>query len=335
LDIARVCRAFAEPALTALYRCPPLVPSLKAHRLAKLLRTPVDELSFGYKNKVQRLEIDVVRTLYYSTPVWGNFELHKLLAEIPRVEHIELFHPDDRPPYQKLNTNSKWKYPAYLTDVLMEAGIRLRTWRWSGRLGGDKFAARMLKTVHGTLAFSRLEKVSFVNYRRPMKKREKLEEGPLHLHLAEAICALPNLKHLVFESCDFINDELLFRLPRNLASLEFINCWDLNAEDLANFLVTHGNKLKELALHHNQSLSLEFLPELAESCPNLEVLQMNLTYFNPQFSYRDSDPHFADLLQLTDVPKWPGSLRVGSRFSLSDHGSVHHTELRVASPSTR
>jgi len=67
-----------------------------------------------------------------------------------------------------------------------------------------------------------------------------------------------------------------------------------------------------LILDHNQYLDLAFLPTLASSCPQLQVLKMDLKYFSAdsQFSYHHSDPKYETLLLPGEIPTWPASLRV-------------------------
>jgi hypothetical protein len=99
-------------------------------------------------------------------------------------------------------------------------------------------------------------------------------------------------------------------LPRNLRNLELINCWNIKAEEFADFLLTHGSQLRCLTLNHNQSLSLSFLPVLGTACPKLQVFRMNLAYFQLHSTYRDSDPLYDLLLLPEQVPVWPSTLQI-------------------------
>jgi hypothetical protein len=50
------------------------------------------------------------------------------------------------------------------------------------------------------------------------------------------------------------------------------------------------------------------LPSLGPSCPNLQIIEVDLTYTDPS-SYHDIEPHYDELLP-NGQPTWPTSLRV-------------------------
>jgi len=66
LGTSRLCHSFAEPALTILYRSPPLVPMEHAHRLLQLLMADQAPMSFKYRAKVERLQMEVSQTAAYT-----------------------------------------------------------------------------------------------------------------------------------------------------------------------------------------------------------------------------------------------------------------------------
>ena len=321
LSVARLCRDFAEPAFTVLYLSPPLVPMVQAHRLVDLLMADPLPMAFKYRQKVESLRIDVGQVVAYTLPGSGLLDLHGLIKELPRLTDLEFYHQKDMSPYRNLDDNVKWTYTESIFEALEYVNpsadplrgdktsvCRLRSWRWSSRLGGKKYSIEQIPAIHLKPSFASLQKVAFVNYQVPFLKKD--EEDPEHEKvLAKAINALPTLKHLIFESSTLVNAKLLPMLPTGLRNLELINCWEVIASDFATFLLTHGRQLRCLTLNHNQSLSLAFLPMLGPGCPNLQVLRMNLTYYNLHITYRDSEPLYEHLLEPDQIPAWPSTIQ--------------------------
>lgn len=322
LKIARLCRSFAEPAFTVLYASPPLVPMDKAHMLVDLLKRDPNTLAFKYRQKVESLRIDVGQVAAYSLPGSGHLDLFSFVKDLPRLFDLEFYHQKDMSPYRNLDDTIKWSYPESLFQALEyidpnadpERGdktsvCKLRSWRWSSRLAGKKYPIESIREMHLKPSFASLRKIAFVNYQIPLVRKGD-EDPPKHENiLADALSILPNLEHLIFESSTLVNAKLLPLLPKNLRNLELINCWEVIADDFAEFLLTHGSQLRCLTLNHNQSLSLSFLPVLGTACPKLEVFRMNLTYFNLHATYRDSEPQYEQLLLPSEVPVWPRTLQ--------------------------
>jgi hypothetical protein len=190
-------------------------------------------------------------------------------------------------------------------------------------IGGHVPAVGDIARFHQHPSLSQLTRVSFTNFQVPSLHKPQPKEGDdaaaLQLYeedgavidaVAAAISQLSALRHLVFESSTVMNDRLLPLLPRDLEHLELINCWEIRSEDLSLFLHTHGSKLRILTLMHNQSLNLAFLTELAESCPNLEELRINMQYYRHHDSLDDSDPMYDYVLLSNQTPSWPQSIRV-------------------------
>ena len=321
LHAAHVCKAFAEPAFTVLYSSPPLVPMVQAHRLVDLLTADPLPMAFKYRQKVESLRIDVDQVVAYSLRGSGHLDLHGLIKDLPRLAALEFYHQKDRPPYRNLDDTIKWTYPESIFEALDyidpkadgERGdktsvCKLKSWRWSSRLAGKKWPIEMLPQVHLKPSFASLRKISFVNYQIPYLKKG---EGDLKHEniLADALKALPELEHVIFESSTLVNSKLLPLLPSSLRNLELINCWEVVADDFASFLLTHGSQLRCLTLNHNQSLSLSFLPTLGEACPKLQIFRMNFKYFNLHATYHDSEPQYDQLLLPEQVPVWPPTLQ--------------------------
>ncbi|KAI6708279.1 hypothetical protein JHW43_009192 [Diplocarpon mali] len=322
LNIARLCRDFAEPAFTVLYSSPPLVPMVQAHRLVDLLTADPTLMTFKYRQKVRSLRIDVGQVVAYTLPGSGHLDLHGLVKDLPRLMDLEFHHQTDMPPYRDLDINIKWTYPDLLFQALeyinpaadpmrgeKTSPCRLRSWRWSSRMGGKKYSIEKIPEMHLKPSFASLQKVAFVNYQIPCLRKDE-EDLKHEAILARALGNLPELKHLVFEASTLMNGKLLPMLPTGLRNLELINCWEIVADDFASFLLSHGRQLRVLTLNHNQSLSLSFLPMLGPGCPNLQVFRMNLTYFNTHATYRDSEPHYDNLLEPDQIPAWPTTLQM-------------------------
>lgn len=319
---ATTCRAFAEPALTALYRCPPVRTSIKAKRLASLLvRRPEDNFC-NYRAKIEALHL--------NTHFVAHGALHALIYTLSRLKELIIYTPMDQPPYRDLDKNVRWHYCREIFSALEPAGADkpfptlLRSWEWSGRfVGGCVPTVESMALVHQTPPFSQLTRLSLTNFQVPslsnLLQPPNTEEGELQAYhedgvvieaTARAISHLTKLNHLVFESSTVMNDRLLPLLPKNLVHLELINCWEVRSEDLAKFLRTHGRNLRILTLLHNQSLDLGFLTDLSESCPNLRELHMNLMYYRHHDFFNDADPMYDQALLPSQVPKWPSGLRV-------------------------
>lgn len=322
LKVARICRAFAEPALTVLYYSPPLVPMAKAHMLVDLLKMDPTSLAFKYRQKVVSLRIEVSQVAAYSLAGSGHLDLYSLVRDLPRLLDLEFYHQRDMMPYRDLDATIKWSYPDSIFEALecvhpaadSQRGdktsiCKLRSWRWSSRLAGKRWPIERLGEVHMKPSFRSLRKIAFVNYQEPSLKKD--QEDPDHESvLARALGILPNLEHLIFESSTLFNSKLLPLLPKNLRCLEVINCWEITSDDFADFLITHGQQLRDLVLNHNHSLDLAFLPILGNSCPYLETLRMNMTYYSIHTSYQCSEPIFDNLLLPDQIPDWPKKLQV-------------------------
>lgn len=325
-ETSRVCKAFAEPALTALYRAPPLATRAAAHELLSLLLKDKSTTQFDYKQKVKALYIDV-DDIASKTYKGQTLDLKSLIANLPRLQVVRFWHWKDLPPYRMLDGSLRWHYPAALFEALgciqdpagtaIGAGHpRLIEWQWNRRMMGPNLDLAGITTLHQTPAFANLKRVSFVNYQVPsLHARQNADDTELAAQdralvesMAAAIGALPNLEVLSAESSTAINDQLLALLPKSLTTLELINCWEVYADDLASYLLSHGHKLQHLVLHHNISLSLGFVTVLRTACPNLRSLCMDFKTFKHHEFLNDSEPNYDELLTAAQVPDWPETL---------------------------
>lgn len=327
------CRSFAEPALTALYRSPPLLSLAMAHGFADLLAMPPSATMFNYRQKVESLSVDVgsIAALTFK----GRYlDVNRMVLHCPRLSELDFFHQKDMAPYRQLDDRLRWAYPRPLLDYIAHGDTSsespselsaenqarftpMQAWRWSARMMGPELDLDRIKSIHRSRGFSNLRKITFVNFQRPSLKIKNADDAQITsmdkehaADFAALIQALPALSHLVLDSCTVANEYLLPLLPTNLESLELINCWDITADALADFLASHGHDIRHLTLNHNQSLSLSFLPLLGSCCPKLETLQINLAYYAHHVSYNDSKPLYEELLLPGQVPVWPRSIRI-------------------------
>ncbi|KAL6915805.1 hypothetical protein ACHAPO_005266 [Fusarium lateritium] len=354
ITTATVCKAFSEPALTAIYRSPLLTTTGKTKRFAALLERPPSETLFNYRTKIE--------TLYVDVHVVPQILLPRILCVLPRLKEVVLFTPSDHPPYRQLDRTVRWQYTQEIFDALKPTSEQpnsistegkqfytiLKSWEWSGSLlGGPVATMNDVVRIHRDPSFAHLTKLSFTNLQVPSlyklgvkgvtEEREQelhAEDGAVIKTIAEAISLLKSLQHLVFESSTIMNDRLLPLLPKGLTHLSLINCWEIKSDEFTPFLHSHGRQLRSLNLLHNQSLDLVFLTTLADACPKLEELYMNLSYFHHHDSIsmtnNDADPLYDQALQPHQKPEWPSSLRVID-FEHIRHWTVETAEMFLES----
>lgn len=325
------CKAFLEPALKTLYRSamPQLISANTGHKYANLIRHLAAESEAALdrndhrRTMVESLVVEV-SSLPHSQTQTRHFDIAELVLSLPRLSHVELFHEFDLPPYRKLDSKAKkWTYPLELIDALRMAGdtvgaLRLRSWTWSARLMTPELISDMHK-IHGFATFSQLRKVAFVNFQVPSLQELKdsniddaaRAKDNIHIALvAGSLGSVGNLKHLVLESSTVVDGQFLSLLPKTIEHLEILNCWEVTANMLGEYLITHGSKLRKLTLHNNQSLSLSFLPLLREFCPELRELSIDLLTYSHHEFYNNSGPVYDTLLMIDEIPSWPKRLEV-------------------------
>lgn len=325
LSLAHCDRLFFEPALAALYKCPIITPESFA-ALAKRLSLPPEEATFNYRPRIEVLRINVDSTLYRKHG--GHYlDLKDIVRPLSRLKELELWHPDDLVPYRKLSLTVRWKYPEDLLEVFRKesdletetpseaAWTQLQGWTWNARLAGEAYSLDKLAAVHTKPCFANLRKLTFKNYQLPSATRESQPDDALELdlqaisQLAASIQALSHIEYLTIESSTIASGVLLMMLPKSLKHLELINCFEVTADDFAEFLESHGANLQRLTLSHCQSLNLDFLSVLAAACPRLTHLRVNLLYYQHHEAYRDPEPVYEALLSKGQIPTWPASLQ--------------------------
>lgn len=310
LRAALVCKAFAEPALSALYYSPPLRPPARARSLFFHLATQAETSTLNYRTKVKYLEFEATSILLQKSDGHDPLSLEQLIPLTPQLRGIGIHLLSDQPRYRtQLQLMSKRPgavYKKQIFDALQHSKISLLSWKWNfkfNRPGStqNSFPWKTLKDIHMQSSFRNLRSLAIVRY----DATSCIEESKL----AEAIAALPNLTRLSLDSCSSAHGKLLSLLPRELESLQISSWSDLNSDMLHPFLLTHGSNLRELILDHNQSLNIAFLVDLAVACPLLEVFKMDMTFYSSFATFFDSEPKFGALLLPGALPTWPSTLQ--------------------------
>ncbi|KGO77716.1 hypothetical protein PITC_009860 [Penicillium italicum] len=306
VNIALLCRSFHEPALAALYHCPPLLPAYKSHVLLSLLARPQESLSMNYSSKIKQLHVEVEPVLIYKSGPYGYFDLAQLIAKTPRLHTVRLYHKDDYtvgiPPWHIVQ--SKWTYPDSLFSAIKKRGITLRSWDWNSRFLETNQLIEIMVNMHSENAFQGLKELKLLHFDNSSEETSAAQEAGL----LEALGMLPELQRLDFTESSLVSGEILTNLPKTLRSLTLNNCDRVWSPDLTAYISLHGTNLRELSLSHNRHLNMSFIQTLAQYCENLEVFKMDLSMHDAS-SYHDVEPHFEDLLVQTEVPTWPLKLQ--------------------------
>ena len=311
LNSALICKAFAEPALSALYYAPPLSPPSRVHGLIAQLATQDPSSTYNYKGKIRYLDMEATSTLVRKYGGRVPIDLGDLLVHTPQLQGLGIHLVSDQPRYRKRDNartrTVKAVYQKSIFSALNTSNVSLRTWKWNSRLAGSRYSLSDIKEIHCSPPFQTLQSLTLVKF-------QTLETDPASFKdneekLAAAINALPSLRRLNFEISSVLNEKLLPILPENLESLHIVDCSSVTSEILDPFLVTHGRNLRELVLDHNKFLNLSFLVDFAAACPKVELLKMNLTYYNSHYTFQDSEPHYDTLLLPGEIPTWPASLQ--------------------------
>ncbi|KAE8381078.1 hypothetical protein BDV26DRAFT_106124 [Aspergillus bertholletiae] len=310
VNVSLLCRSFHEPAMAALYYCPPLIPPAKAHSLLNLLSKPQESLSTNYVNKIRELHIDAEILLSYkSGPTLGYFELPKLIERAPQLKTLRLYHSDDYIVGLPLWQRTKWAYPESLFTSLMSSSLRLRSWDWNSRFMETKALLPYMIDKHLQTSFSGLRELRLLHIASENSGVDELDaSNEREATLAMALKELPELLRLEFLECSILNEHLLPNLSPTLTSLTISNCDEVTTTNFSVFLASHGQHLRELALSHNRHLSLSFIVGLAQSCQSLEKFKMDISIHDLS-SYHDVEPRFEELLNNSEVPTWPSTLQ--------------------------
>lgn len=311
LSIAYLCRSFYEPAIAVLYYSPPLYPHSRMVSLTNLLSLPDSAHFVNYRNKVKKIEIDL-----RHHPL-RHMDVCKLIAHTPRLRHLWVHYGQEYSTGPTLGGSGlAWLSWEKLFDTLDKYNIHLHSWEWNGDLFGVSQPSNFSKLapVHLRPAFRNLQSVYFLNVFPPRKhtgrahdSEEELED--LEKDVVSSLAALPHLSQLSFRNCCFVKESFLSQLPTNLCALSLVDCGGVTSSSLDRFLESHGHNLRELILSHNRNLNLSFAKDLAQLCPKLEVFKMDLTFTSPSYHRYDVEPYFSKLLDASEVPTWPTTLR--------------------------
>ena len=308
LKAALVCKALAEPALSVLYYAPPLSPPYRAHGLLEHLISQGPASTFDYRNKIKYLDIEATTILMLKYGGRDPIRLEDLIVCTPQLRGIGIHLISDQPKHRKRSTGASKKkelvYSNEVFDALDATKISLNTWKWNLSLSGIRrhlLHGESLKGIHSRPSFQKLQNLTLVRCGDTLPIEEE--------EFADAINALPSLKHLSMELSPWTGESFLPMLPQQLESFQLIDCQHVTSDTLHLFLVTHGSNLRRLVLNHNQSLNLAFSTDLAVACPKLQVFKMNLRYYSTHDNYSDSEPYFDSLLFRDEIPTWPTSLQ--------------------------
>ena len=317
--VALCCKAFAEPALSALYYTPPLYPPSRAHHLLSHLIAHKDTSTFNYGAKIKYLNIEAYETMLRRYIRYDPLDLGALVSLTPQLRGITLYLRSDSLAWRKSGRSrtiggSKAVYHRSMFTALQDNDIMLQEWTWNyllARRSQSAYTLAQMKDVHMMPQFQALRSLTLVNY-----PASQIEKGrACEDMLAEAISLLPKLTDLHFHMSS-VNDRLLSRLPNSLQTLEISECPVLKSSSFDSFLAAKGGNMRQLILDHNQYLSLSFMTNLAQSCPKLESLKADLRYFGTLNVIRDTDPKYDALLLDGEQPTWPATLRSLELFHL-------------------
>ncbi|KAI1976617.1 hypothetical protein LOZ53_001048 [Ophidiomyces ophidiicola] len=305
LELSYMCRAFFEPAISALYFSPPLYPLTKVSGFLELLKKDQGSLYINYRDKVKQLELDAYRTklkLIYS-----------LLKYTPRLKYLRLY---DLSEYNRIGKPARhipWRLFCDMPQPEQLLQLRLHSWEWNGDMNFPS-----IEEVHKHPAFFSLRSVRFFQLEhrysgRPDNRPKDVDYSNPNQQaqvVLSALTLLPHLEKLEFKKCNFAGN-LLPLLPMNLQSLSLINCYTLTSSFLVEYLSGHGQHLRELILLRNPHLNMSFINRLGELCGRLQTFSMDFNV-SPSTQRRTQfvESYFDCLLPNHECPSWPTTLQV-------------------------
>jgi len=309
----KVSRAFAEPALTAFYQSPTLPTTFHLESLNTLVQIPVEKTFMNYKVKIKRLELGI-RAFVDRKDDTIAVDLGSLVAELPNVNEISIFSLQDAPPYRRHGL-PRWRYPTSLYESLDVHGRKLKSWRWNSLFIREARTQQSpepmfqyMRNAHLRPSFQALQHLELLEF--SAFGRLASDHQAHEIEMAEIINLLPNLKSLEMVSCDMIHVGFTDSLTQSLTRLRIANSPGLSSDDLHAYLSKQGScQLEELILDHNVRLDLAFLPTLAQTCPCLKVLKMDLHYYSQHHAVNDADAKYDYLLGADEHPTWPKTIQ--------------------------
>lgn len=352
LSCATLCRTLHDPAIAVLYFNPPTLPPVRAHRLLHTLR---ERPELGQKIKRLALEVDPLLITKFGSRAW---DLCEFLLLARGVRDLQFAHEVDRPPYRGGNSRIKlgWRYPDALWDVLegkrpaLETelppveGLRLKSWKWNGRLIGHKSFAE-IGVIHELRSFSTLTSISLI-YIDALVDNHGIHDGSVEKYVAKLLSSLPELRDIKLECCTVVNPNFISLLSASashlkLRELRLLNCPFLEdsyvssdtGSGLTSFLQQPPcRSLKVLEVKSCRACSLAFITAL--SCtPMLEHLSFdghisNVIPFHGHISnvvpFKAPHPGYHTLLSLSASAciHWPSTLQSLTASSLREWSSA-------------
>lgn len=300
--VSLLCRSFHDASIAALLHDPPIFPAHRANGLIELLQQDQKKTIIDYRSKIKSLQVEAKQLLVKKSGI----ELEHLLDYTPLLERLRIYSNYDdfdtvhwaHPSQAK---GKKWSYPDSLFEKLDQQNLQLKSFEWNGRFPNSVNILPSILRHHSRPCLSQLLDLSFLNIDIEDKNIELATQN-----LSHVLAGLPHLKHLSFRKCNILNTTIVSHFPVALESLSITNCQSLTSDIVSAYLVSNGSHLTSLTLSGNQCMSLSFLAGLANCCPRLQHLDLNLTYLDPS-SYKDTEPLFEDALP-DGPPSWPSSL---------------------------
>lgn len=297
--ISRLCRAFFEPAIAALYYSPMAFTMDWLEEIRKPLELDQSTSLTNYRSKVKCLEITT------HMPKVDRFQIHSFLMFAPQIKHLQIRDLSDTP--RKMSKPFQLAFLEHWFESMPPDYIQLRSWEWSSRVHLSRLKEFHLHPMLSSLRTLRFYKIWPYE---PPETRLSLDDNEQPLpaeHLVSSLVALPKLSVLEFTEC-YLPDGFLFKLPVDLQTLTLDQCENVDSEGLASYLFEHGQKMEVLNLTHNKEIDMSFTVGLRASCPLLRVFRMDLNFSSGDTLAHDVEPHFELLLHPGQVPTWPSNL---------------------------
>lgn len=258
-------------------------------------------MSTNYRTKIKSLNIEVRYLLVKKSGI----RLDDLLQFTPLLSRLRIFHAHDEMIGKAIwaepsVAHFKWSYDT-LFDCLDQNNIRLKSFEWNGRFR-DTISA--MEDAHLRPCLKYLEEISIVNFN--FTDKQEAERVAARDRIISALAGLQRLQLVEFHNVTILDAISMPQLPIDLQVLRIVNCLSLTSEVVGTYLSLAGISLRELDLAGNQVMDLSFMPRLAEFCPHLEHLTIDLEYEDCS-SYQDRRPLYDDLLP-NGSPTWPSGL---------------------------
>jgi hypothetical protein len=309
LRTARVCRAFMEPALSALYYSPPLLPASRAHGLFQCLENQDDSNILNYRSKIRYLDIEAVNVLTHKHAGRHPISLQKLVALLPHVQGLRVHLHTDMPGTVEIGRRVAPVYSNELFDQLDTSKVTLRQWKWNYQImTGNTSVWDNLSSIHSRPSFRMLKDLDIAHVGDRLRLNKNRWEQLIAV-LAESFGSLPSLQALTFTKCRIDANENLLKDAPSLRNLSFVDCDGLNSNYLRQLLKSRGGQLTKLVLKHNRFLDLGFIPYLADDCPALQSFEVDFQCFSNSLITGTAEPLFEVVLSAGTKPTWPRSLQ--------------------------